>query len=55
MAFSCISLDSLYNFTHDWLYFKKSYDTIEAGMTRIGSCSEVFEATWQCFCLHATG
>ena len=43
IAFSCISLDSLYNFTHDWICYKKSYDTIEAGMTRIGSFSEVLE------------
>ena len=55
MAFSCISLDSLYNFTHDWLCYKKSYDKIEAGMTRIGSFSEVSKVTWQCFCLHAAG
>ena len=53
MDFSCISLDSLYNFTHDWLYYiKKSYDEIEAGMAYIGSFSEVLKITWQYFCLH---
>ena len=51
MDFSCISLDSLYNFTHDWLYYKKSYDEIEAGMAYIGSVSEVLKITWQYFCL----
>jgi hypothetical protein len=52
MDFSCISLDSLYNFTHDWLYYKKSYDEIEAGMAYIGGFSEVLKITWQYFCLH---
>ena len=51
MAFSCISLDSLYNFTHDWLCYKKV--KIEAGMTEISSFSEVFKATLHCFCLQA--
>ena len=53
MDFSSLSLDSLYNFTHDWLYYKNCYDEIEAGMIKIGSYSEIFKATLHCFCLHA--
>ncbi len=54
MYFSSISMDSLYNFTHDWLYYKKSYDEIEAGMAYIGSFSEVVKSTLHCFCLQET-
>ena len=46
-----MTLDSLFYFTHDWLYNKKSYDEIEAGMAWIGSFYEVPKTTLHCFCL----
>jgi hypothetical protein len=40
--FSCISLDLSFNFTDDWLCYQKSYNEIEARMTKEDGPSELY-------------